>query len=465
MSIRPYLYILIIGVSLISCKKFIEVGVPKTQLVTASVFKNDATAKSAMDGIYSLMMSNSSFASANVTVYSGLSADEFDNYSTTQSYIELYSNSITVTNGNILSLWTDAYKYIYDANSVLEGLKDNQNVSSSMKQELEGEAKFIRAFCYFYLTNLYGDIPLVLTTDYRISSVLSRTSQDSVYNQIISDLTSAQSELLADYSFSNGERTRPNKYAATALLARVYLFAKQWANAEEAATELINDVSVYRLENNLDSVFLKNSHEAIFQLAPVRPNENTREEIVLAILIKPGTVALTSNLVNSFEGNDKRRQSWIDSISSSGMEYYFPYKYKIFKTGQPVTEYYMMLRLAEQYLIRAEANAEQNKLSDIDGAVADLNIIRHRAGLPDYNGAGDQQSVLTAILNERKHEFFAEWGHRWLDLKRTNTANTILSYKPDWQSSDALYPIPQSEILNDGNLSQNPGYNGNSQTK
>jgi hypothetical protein len=115
----------------------------------------------------------------------------------------------------------------------------------------------------------------------------------------------------------------------------------------------------------------------------------------------------------------------------------------------------VILRLAEQYLIRAEAEAN---LDNLIGAITDLNMIRNRAGLPNTT-ASDKTTILLAIENERQAELFCEGGNRWFDLKRTNRANKILSSeKANWKQSAALYPIPQTEINADPNLTQNIGY-------
>ena len=116
----------------------------------------------------------------------------------------------------------------------------------------------------------------------------------------------------------------------------------------------------------------------------------------------------------------------------------------------------MVLRLAEQYLIRAEARAQQNNIS---GAQSDVNVIRNRAGLANTT-ATTQGTLLSAIEHERQIELFAEWGHRWMDLKRTNRADAILGplKSSNWQSSDVLFPIPLTQIQNDPNFTQNSGY-------
>jgi hypothetical protein len=167
---------------------------------------------------------------------------------------------------------------------------------------------------------------------------------------------------------------------------------------------------------------------------------------------------LTTDLLGAFEAGDERRIAWVDSTLYSGNLYYYPFKYKVQQaSASTITEYYVLLRLAEQYLIRAEAEAQLNDLTD---AINDLNIIRTRAGLPGLSAALNQQQVLAAVMQERRIELFAEWGHRWFDLKRTNQATPTLdtiSYK-QWTPNAQLYPIPMSEITTDPNLTQNPGY-------
>ena len=139
-----------------------------------------------------------------------------------------------------------------------------------------------------------------------------------------------------------------------------------------------------------------------------------------------------------------------------GKTYSYPYKYKV-RNGFTVTEYNMVERLAEQYLIRAEARAQQN---DISGATADLDTIRVRAGLPVLPISLDKATCLLAVEQERRIELFMEWGHRWLDLRRTGRIDAVLgAEKSNWTSTDSLYPIPFKEIQKNVFLTQNPGYN------
>ncbi len=161
---------------------------------------------------------------------------------------------------------------------------------------------------------------------------------------------------------------------------------------------------------------------------------------------------------------DKRKSGWIGQYTED-ITYNYSYKYKAYFGA--LTEYVMVLRLAEQYLIRAEARIQQDR---IDEGIDDVNIIRARARdaaspsvpdpLPDLSASLSKEDALAAVMHERQVELFTEGGHRWLDLKRTKTADEVLSVIKgnSWQATDTLYPIPQQERLANPNLSQNSGY-------
>jgi starch-binding outer membrane protein, SusD/RagB family len=442
------------------CAKFVTIDPPSTQLITATVFTNDATATAAVVGIYSNMMDVTiGLFGGGLTLDCGLSADEFQNYSFSTDQSELATNNLKATNGLIKQLWGQGYQYIYAANAIIEGLSKANGVSTEVSRELEGEAKFIRATSYFYLVNLWGAVPLVLQTSYTINDSMSRTDPSTIYAQIIQDLLDAQGSLLPDYSVGGGERIRPNQSAAGALLARVYLYIHNWQGAIDQSTAIINNTSLYNLQSDLTQVFLADNTEAIWQLQPVTPGVNTWEGNYFILSngpsSSPAQITLSSGLVQSFEPGDNRFLSWINIDTTNGQNNYYPFKYKV-KTGTTNTEYETVLRLAELYLIRAEAALN---LNNIIAAISDLNIIRERAGLPDLPTSLSQTECINAVAQERRIELFAEWGHRWLDLKRTNQATLVLEpVKSSWQANDTLYPIAQSEIQNDTKLSQNPGY-------
>lgn len=455
--------IILTFLSLTACSDFISIDPPKNQIVSETVFQDDQTAISAIKGIYSEMIFTNGFADgggSSVAVLTGMSADELVAYSSSPDYFGFFANDLQAQNSIVLgSLWSPAYRYIFYANTILEGLKNSkQSLTNTTINQLEGEAKFIRAFCHFYLANLFGDVPLILTPDYRETALASRTPIEEVYKQIVLDLRDAQALLSTDYSASNGERIRPNSSAATALLARVFLFQGNWQQAEEETSKVIDNTSLFNLGLDLNSVFLKDSPETIWQLKPVDPSLNTREGNFFVLQSTPNNASLSNELLDSFESNDLRFNSWVGSYDDGTAIYYFPFKYKISSGNEPFEEYSIVLRLAELYLIRAEARAELDNLS---GSIDDINKIRDRAGLELITESETtKMKLLSVIYHEKQIELFSEWGHRWFDLKRTQQANEILApLKTDWSETDVLYPIPQSEIDNNGNLKpQNSGY-------
>ncbi|MBN8876803.1 MAG: RagB/SusD family nutrient uptake outer membrane protein [Sphingobacteriales bacterium] len=439
----------------LSCSKSIEVDPPDNQIISTEVFKNDSTAKSAVLGIYSQMMATQAqFSAGQTTLYTGLSANEL--YYFSPDHKEEFSTAeIGTTNHSVLAgnFWNPAYRFIYAANLCLERLKES-SITPSLKASLTGEALVLRAFCYFQLVNLFGDVPLVLTTNYESSSVIPRTPAATIYSQLVNDLS--QAALLLSVNYPSSNRVRVNKWAAKALLARVYLFTKNWAKAKEISTEVIGS-GLYTLPA-LDNVFLKTSPEAILQLQPVNPTWNTWEgrDLLPASANETPKYLVTTRLYQTFENGDNRKSVWLGHRTFSGQSLVYPTKYKVYGNGAPLTEYYMILRLAEQYLIRAEASAHS---AEIVSGIADLNSIRQRARLPNAV-ASDTATLLQLIEQERQVELFAEWGHRWYDLKRTGRINQVMQVvlPTTWQSTDALYPIPSSEILLNPFLIQNQGY-------
>lgn len=444
--------------TMVSCTEFLEVDQPTTRITSVVVFENDDTALAATLGMYDLMTRLNSFSASgspgSVSTLAGFLSDEFINYSDLNS--EFRENDLSPSNPQLLALWSSAYSTIYSANAVLEGLALSKGVTDQKKMQFEGEAKFVRAFCHFYLTNLFGDVPLVTATDYRINATISRTSTTLVYEQIKHDLLDAQ-ELLAS-QYPSSERARPNKGCATALLARLYLYRGEWVNAEVEASKVIDD-PLYELINDLSDVFKTGSQEAIWQLASTGDYYDTYEGLYYILYYAPENQSLSSELVAAFETGDNRPANWIGTYEEQGLQFNFPYKYKVDYNSLAHIEHSIVLRLAEQFLIRGEARARQNKLTGANGAEADLNIIRNRAGLENAD-AQTQEEYLLSIEHERQVELFSEWGHRWFDLKRTDRADAVLSpLKLLWDNHDKLLPLPETEMKNNPALiPQNPGY-------
>jgi hypothetical protein len=446
------------------------------------VYASDGTAVAVLTSVYSLMSAdNSSIGSttgsglSGMTLYAGLSGDEFSlsegSVTNTHNAYLYYKNKLASDLTGTKDFWLNAYAIIYYTNAAIEGLTDATKLTPAVRKQLLGEARFLRAFSYFYLVNLYGEVPKVLSTNYSATFNLPRSPQEEIYQLIIEDGKEAQSLLAENYLDATllkttTERVRPNKSAASALLARVYLYHGEWKNAEDQATSVIQNTAVYDTVS-VNNVFLKNSKETIWSLQPVLSGVLTNTGDGRFFIPTTTTFPTSTNFVSlspsqlaAFETNDSRYKNWVKSINSAGITYYYPYKYKIGSVNATApSEYLMVLRLAELYLIRAEARVRQSNAS---GALSDLSLIRKRARLAPSTASGET-AILAAVYHERQAELFAEWGHRWLDLKRTGLINTVMpaaaiqkgtTWDPRW----ALYPIPSADILRDPNLIQNPGY-------
>lgn len=456
---QQLILILLFSTVFMGCKKFVTIPPPENQLVSENAFADDKTADATMAGLYSIMNAyNYQYGNVVTSFMPAFGADEFY-YAFSNTYFDEFKNdALTPDNSYVNRFWESPYSYIYQVNAVMEGIGKSTSLSENKRTQLLGEAKFVRAFCYFYLVNYFGDVPLILNTDYKVNTVLKRTEKSKVWDAIVKDLTDAQSMLPDDYI--SEERIRPNKQAATALLARTYLYLEKWDQAEAEATKVINDPK-YKLLDNLNDVFLANSEEAIWQLQSVNKSTagvNTWEGFNIVPFSPTGRAYynLYDELVNAFEPGDARKADWTKTYVTGGKTYYFPYKYKI-RTATPVQEYSMVLRFAELFLIRAEARAQQDKLDD---ARDDLDKIRERADLDNLPTDLNKEQMLAAVAQERRVELFGEWGHRWLDLIRTGKAIEVLKpIKEDIDQHDLLYPIPLPAMRTNPFLVQNNGYN------
>jgi hypothetical protein len=438
--------------NIIGCKKLVQVGEPNDSMTSIEVFSNDSLAQAAVAGLYVKILSSTKFLlNGGMSLFPALSSDELIRNTNTIFEDQFASNAINTNNSLVNSnLWKAAYGYIYQCNICIEGLFKSSGVNTELKRRLTGEVKFVRALCYYYLVNLFGDVPLALGTNADVNAMLYRTSINEVYKQMEADLIDARDALT-----NVKENTYPTSYGAQALLARVYLHLKNWVKAEELSSAVINS-GAFLLQSDLNMVFKIPSKEIIFQLAPVQNRVNAPEGFIFLPLSSSSRPAylISKDLENAFEMGDLRKENWI----KLGQFGYYPYKYKVFlsATGVPPTEHNVVFRLAEQYLIRAEARAYQSRIEE---AVADINIIRTRAGLPALATTISSEQCIQAIEQERRTELFTEWGHRWIDLKRTNRADMVLSAKASgWQHNDQLYPIPVTELETAPNLVQNPGY-------
>lgn len=475
---------LFVIIAISGCKKFIEVDPPVTSVNEGNVYEDDATAIAVLTGVWT-KMSYSRFT-LDMTVYPELAADNLMLYDlNTASYTAYWQNLLIPSNSLTPSFWINLYPYIFSANSAIAGLEKSKTLTAEVKQHLLGEAYFLRAFCYSYLVASYGGVPLALTTDYTENSTLSRSPESKIYAQIISDLKIAQDFLTDGYLQSNmrtvypseGEqRVRPNRWSAKALLARAYLYNRDFANAEFTATEIINETSRFSIVP-LNQVFLANSRETIWSIQTIKSDFNTDEAELFTLReggpngSTPQIIYFSDEFIQSFQKGDQRKAVWTGKVEDQDKTpFYYSSKYKLIAGTANGQEYPVVFRLAEQYLIRAEARIQQDNIS---GSISDMNILRARAIDKSANEEDQlkllpmtlsKEETMDALLQERRVELFCEWGHRWFDLSRLGKIDEVMRIAApikegaEWSSYKAIFPVPSVEIRANPAIVQNTGY-------
>lgn len=437
-----YILIFITGLFSMAACDVLDVE-PLDQIPGGEAFKNKAGIEKGILGSYAGLQSLSYYGRT-YSIFSDLAADNLEHPSdaTATEYAEVDNNSILPENSSLEGIWNSIYSAINVANSVIVKVPGMTDMTDTEKGQALGELYFLRALNHFNLMNYFGAIPIKTKPTVGTDSLnVFRDDVAKVYTRIITDLTYAKEHLAASAS----TKTRASKYAAAALLARVYLYKKDYDNAYKQANEVIT-TGGYSLLTNFSSVFAddENTNEAIFNVAFDTYTRNRIAEYNFPKTLNGRyEVKPDPALISAYEADDSRLNA---SIAYSGSNPYAK-KYDDLSLGDKNV---IVLRLAEMYLIRAEAGANLTSVavSDIQD---DINKIRNRAGLEDTDAA-TKSELLLAIEQERRIEFAFE-GHRWFDLVRTGRAIEVLPNVT--KSSQLLFPIPTSEINANPNMTQN----------
>lgn len=376
-----------------------------------------------------------------------------DNVKWTGSYdflSQFDANNVRADNTQLIPVFSGIYKTINCANQVIRAAETLQDplLSSSNRKQYMGEAYFIRALCYFDLSRLWGGVQLI--TRPTMSSFdnlnITRSSLDETRNQVLEDLNTADT-LLTETT----NRNRATRKTVYALKARLFLYMNDWANAETFASKLITDNN-YELVSPYNAFFannVKNTKESIFELAYSATDQNDHS-MWWQPPVNSGrrewapTDELVSLLNDPATGGN--RKTMIARTSPPGNLWYGNMYYR-----NPRTDPAFILRIAEMYLIRAEARARLNRITE---GLADLNAVRKRAGLI-ASSASTKEELLLAVEQERRLEFAFE-PHRWFDLVRTGRLDDVLGVS---DQNKWVMPIPINEVqASGGMLEQNPGY-------
>ena len=439
---------------------------PVDLLVDALVLNEPNDVQPVRIGMYNALRG----MAAPVIIAGDFTADNIQFNGTFTDYREFGTKQITAANGAVNLLWEALYRTIYVSNFVLENLPKVAGVPEATRKQVIAEARFLRSFANFIGTYTYGDIPQVTSTDQATNRRVGRTPRATILASVLADYQAALTDLPDVSSGSTNITTNAtfaNKVTCQAAMARFYLYQKDWANAEAMATKVINS-GVYGLEPNyVDIVTRDFTHESILEVG-----YNLSDDPGTSTSLFPNGLSLNNLFVGrreiipsnqvvvslvSTEAGTRQQTISFNTQNLRGSDN--GWTVRKYGTASEDNNNIVLIRLAEMYLIRAEARAQLGRQTGTTGAVADLNILRTRAKSPAIT-ASVQADVLLAVERERVYELSFE-GHRWYDLVRTGRAQAVMSsFSPNWNSRYELWPIPQSEIQQNPTLQgqQNPGY-------
>jgi len=438
----------------VACEELVETDYPTNQIGATQVFEDVKTANAALAGLYADLRNQSVITGGGY--YGGVSllssyTDDLDCYNSDRGLMDIYQNLQQETNIFITSIWNTAYQQIYYTNSIIYGAENSTELSEGDKNRIKGEALLIRSLIYFYLQQLFDDIPYTNSLDYEYNRNLGKTEGPALLEQLEGDLTEAVSLLEDDYR--DPERIYLNRKVAQLLLAKVYLTEQKYTEAEQTAGAIFQS-PLYQFQPDINEVFHKTGSHILWQLKPENDGDATEEASFYYFSdAAPDAYALTEDLVSTFTDNDLRKQVWMSEVMFNDESWYRPYKYK--NRADNTDEYSIVFRLEETYFIMAEALAKQSRF---DEALPYLNATRERAGLTAFTSLSGEE-FMNELLAEKRREFFTESGHRFLDLKRLGRLNELSDVKPNWEEYKSAWPLPQNEMLLNANLKpQNQGY-------
>lgn len=438
-----------------SCHKFLDV-VPETSLSSATFFKTESDFKQAVNAAYAPLRdiynghawaleelhSDNTYYARNVLF------GAVDNTENISDFAIPTANGVT-TNSHVRDQYRQEYQIIARANQILITI-DGVDFNADSKNNLKGQALFLRAFAYFDLVRLFGKVPLHLkpvTT--REEAALPLSTVDSVYDQIIKDASDAAT-LLPPKSVQDPGRATSG--AAKTLLANVYVELKKWPEAEKLLKEVVNSHE-YGLMSDYGDAFStstgnKNNKESVFEVQYMegsagyswdytkflpRPITAAEVEPITGVtnpqpISGEGPCIPSPDMIAAYESGDKREDASVGYVTLSTSlrdNKVFPYikKYAQKHTLQGNTgNNWPVYRYSEVLLFLAEALNEEGKTSE---AATYLNIVRNRAGLKNTTATG-QDDMRTVIYHERRVEFAFE-NKRWFDLVRTSRVKDVIT--------------------------------------
>jgi hypothetical protein len=432
-------------VLLSSCGDFLDVS-PRSSISSDKAITDGGTLRAAIIGAYNSLQD---YYSGNYISLGVMPADYVSYNGTLNQYLQLDQNAIPNDNVITVAVYQAIYRAINSANSIIDaiGAINDPLLTQAEKDRILGEAYLIRALGYFDLVRGWGGVQIQLkpTSDLEVLKGIKRSTKEQTYDQVLSDLTNAENLLTEDAA----TRNRAQKSTARALRARLHLYREQWQEAENYASQVIAN-SKYKLVKPYSAFFTAPflTEESVFELTFTLNDRNSYWNMWFPAAqggqytLKPSDKVV--ELLNKPETGGTRNAA----IAGTGNNVYG----RLYNTaGQSIDPSYV-IRIAELYLIRAEARAKKPS-PDLPGAIADLNAVRERAEVAAWTDSNVNR-LIQAIEDENGIEFAFE-PHRWFDLVRTARAGEVLGIT---DTNFWLFPIPSSDILSDPDVTQNPGY-------
>jgi len=437
-----------------SCSKFLDRD-PLGQIAQDKLFNSETNANAAVLGIYRTMMNSFSFGQS-ILVVPEFSAGHLRHSASFPEYENFSEHRIQAINPWIANMWQATYATINAANQVIEEVpKMTETMINTDKRNMfVGEAKFIRALNYFFLVRAFNKVPLKLTFTKEGDNVdLSESGKEALYTQIVKDLTEAIAALPKENpNTGDAAKGRASHWAAKALLAKVYLYQASITNDYKKAADLANEILTtggFSLVTDFSTIWTtQNTNEAIFEIQfddqatnPLAAVANDNASVLF--FVRDSTVR------DRYAEQDKRRDFTVKKGSNNN---YFMGKFPNFS---PASQNVTVVRLAEIYLIHAEARARvDNSVST--AAYNSLKAVQARAGVTTpIDTYTSLEAFITAVQEEKERELMFE-GETWFDFSRTKLA--LKKYESLTDEKFLLYPIPSAQIGLGTGLTQNPGY-------
>lgn len=419
---------------------------PQTSLDAATVLTDGTAAQAVLLGAYSRMQAVSYYG-VHYTLSPDLATDNARYQGFFDSQLEVNSGTVPISNLWIGTAWVSIYRVVNVANLLIAEVPGIEDDAFSSRNRVLGEAHAVRALAYFDLLRVFGyhfdttsphGLPLLTepieNNDFNLIPDLARSTVAETYQLILNDLNTAIS-LMEGYT----DNTRMSYWAALALRARVNLYAKNYDAAFNDANAVINS-GAYSLVPDVNDLFLttNTTSESIFDLVFTDQDGSS----LFTFTFQRDEYNVNPSLIESFEAGDDRAGLFVITRNSNR-----PLKWSDSDNANNVK----VIRFAEMFLIRSEGAAMRD--NNPNAGVADLNVVRNRAGLDDIDSFASMDEYVDAILQERRAELNYE-GHRFFDVARLDKLGEIFG-REDFRKA---FPIPRDELQIQSNLTQNPGY-------